>query len=130
MESGRAQAGLPYLRKAASAVPNGTPIAVLLGHALVGAGGAANDREAIRVLSKATQRDPDSSEGFQYLAMAYDNVGDRPNSQLASAQALFVAGKYVEARTQAKRAQDQFKEGSAGWLRADDILNYRPPKLD
>ena len=130
MESGRAQAALPYLRKAASMVPAGTPIAVLLGHALVGAGGAANDKEAIRVLSRATQRDPDSSEGFQYLAMAYDNVGDRPNSQLASAQALFVAGKYVEARTQAKRAQDQFKEGSSGWLRADDILNYRPPKLD
>ena len=130
MESGRAQAGLPYLRKAASMVPNGAPIAVLLGHALVGAGGAANNKEAIRVLGKATQRDPDSSEGFQYLAMAYDNVGDTPNSQLASAQALFVAGKYVEARTQAKRAQDQFKEGSSGWLRADDILNYRPPKLD
>lgn len=130
MESGRAQAGLPYLRKAASMAPNATPIAVLLGHALVGAGGDANNREAIRILAKATQRDPDSSEGFQYLAMAYDAVGDRPNSQLASAQALFVSAQYVEARTQAKRAQDQFKEGSPGWLRADDILNYRPPKLD
>lgn len=130
MESGRAQAALPYLRKAASMAPNATPIAVLLGHALVGAGGPGNDKEAVRVLGRATQRDPDSSEGFQYLAMAYDNLGDRPNSQLASAQALFVTAKYVEARTQAKRAQDQFKKGSPGWLRADDILNYRPPKLD
>ena len=130
MESGRAQAALPYLRKAVAMAPGATPIAVLLGHALVGAGGGANDKEAIRVLGKATQRDPDSSEGFQYLAMAYDNIGDRPRSQLASAQALFVTGKYVEARTQAKRAQDQFKQGSPGWLKADDILNYRPPKLD
>ncbi len=39
MESGRAQAGLPYLRKAVAMAPNATPIAVLLGHALVGAGG-------------------------------------------------------------------------------------------
>ncbi|MCB1539559.1 MAG: M48 family metallopeptidase [Rhodoblastus sp.] len=130
MESGRAQAALPYLRKAVALAPSATPIAVLLGHALVGAGGAANDKEAIRLLGRATQRDPDSAEGFQYLAMAYDSVGDRPNSQLASAQALFVAGKYVEARTQAKRAQDHLKQGSPGWLRADDILNYRPPKFD
>ena len=62
--------------------------------------------------------------------MAYDAVGDTPNSQLASAQAMFVSAQYVEARTQAKRAQDQFKSGSPGWLKADDILNYRPPKLD
>lgn len=130
MESGRAQAGLPYLRKAVAMAPNATPISVLLGHALVGAGGDANNKEAIRILSRATQRDPDSSEGFQYLAMAYDAVGDTPNSQLASAQALFVSAQYVEARTQAKRAQDQFKAGSPGWLKADDILNYRPPKLD
>ncbi|MFT4098850.1 MAG: M48 family metalloprotease [Rhodoblastus sp.] len=130
MESGRAQAALPYLRKAMAMAPNATPIAVLLGHALVGAGGTANDKEAVRILGKATQRDPDSAEGFQYLAMAYDNLGDRANSQLASAQAMFVSAQYVEARTQAKRAQDQFKQGSPGWLRADDILNYRPPKLD
>jgi predicted Zn-dependent protease len=38
--------------------------------------------------------------------------------------------RYVEARTQASRAQAQFKEGSPGWLKADDILNYRPPKTD
>ena len=82
------------------------------------------------ILSQATQRDPDSSEGFQYLAMAYDREGDRARSQLASAQALVVSGKYVEARTQAKRAQDQFKEGAPGWLKADDILNYRPPEFD
>jgi predicted Zn-dependent protease len=43
---------------------------------------------------------------------------------------LFVSGKYVEARTQASRAQAQFKEGSPGWLKADEILNYRPPKTD
>lgn len=107
--------------------PNALPIQVLLGHALVGAGGKAHDLEAIRILSRATQADPDSAEGFQYLAMAYDREGDTPRAQLASAQALFISGKYVEARTQASRAKDKFKENSPGWLKADDILNYRPP---
>ena len=36
---------------------------------------------------------------------------------------------FIEARTQASRAQQRFKTGSPGWLKADDILNYRPPKL-
>jgi len=130
LESGKAEAALAPLRKAASMAPNGTPIRVLLGHALVGVGTKAHDAEAIKVLAQATQKDPDSSEGFQYLAMAYDREGDRPRSQLASAQSLFVSGKYVEARTQAKRAQDQFPEKSPGWLKADDILNYRPPSFD
>ncbi len=130
LESGRAEAAIPPLRKAVAMAPQGTPIRVLLGHALVGAGGKQHDAEAIRVLSHATQSDPDSAEGFQYLAMAYDRENDRPHAELASAQGLFISGKYVEARTQAKRAQDQFKEGSPGWLKADDILNYRPPKFD
>ena len=72
----------------------------------------------------------DSAAGFEYLSMAYHRKGDTPKAQLAAAQSLFVAGKYVEARTQASRAQAQFKDGSPGWLKADDILNYRPPKTD
>lgn len=127
LESGRAEASLAPLRKAAAMAPNAQPIQVLLGHALVSAGGKAHDLEAIRILSRATQADPDSAEGFQYLAMAYDREGDTPRAQLASAQALFISGKYVEARTQASRAKDKFKENSPGWLKADDILNYRPP---
>ncbi|MDE2363190.1 MAG: M48 family metallopeptidase [Hyphomicrobiales bacterium] len=130
LEGGRAEASLPLLRKASAMAPKGAPIRVLLGHALVSAGGKANDAEAVRVLARTTQDDPDSAEGFQYLAMAYNREGDIPRSQLASAQAFFISGKYVEARTQAKRAQDQFKQGSPGWLKADDILNYRPPEPD
>jgi predicted Zn-dependent protease len=91
---------------------------------------SANTAEAIGVLSNATQRDQDSADGFEFLSMAYHRKGDTPKAQLAAAQGLFLSGKYVEARTQASRAQAQFKEGSPGWLKADDILNYKPPKTD
>jgi len=53
--------------------------------------------------------------------------GDEAKGQLAAAESLFAAGKYVEARTQATRAKEKFKEGSPGWLKADDILAWRPP---
>jgi predicted Zn-dependent protease len=130
LESGRANEAIAPLRKATTMAPNAVPIKVLYGHALVASGTPANTAEAISVLANATQRDQDSAEGFEYLSMAYHRKGETPKAQLAAAQGLFVSGKYVEARTQASRAQAQFKEGSPGWLKADDILNYRPPKTD
>ena len=130
MESGRAVQALPYLRRAASLAPSATPIKVLLGHALIGTGNPNDAREATNLLAQVTQREDDYGEAWQYLAMAYERRGDTPNAQLASAQSLFLQGNMVAARTQADRAQKQFPKGSPGWLKADDILNYRPPKFD
>jgi predicted Zn-dependent protease len=127
LESGRPAEALAPLRKAATMAPSAVPMKVLYGHALVATDTPANTAEAIGILANATQRDQDSAEAFEYLSMAYHRKGDTPKAQLAAAQGLFVSGKYVEARTQASRAQAQFKEGSPGWLKADDILNYRPP---
>lgn len=125
LESGRAREAVPHLRKASSMVPSALPIKVMLGHALV-ASEQADD--AIKLLSQVTQSDPEDSEAFQYLSMAYYKKGNVPQAQLAAAQGLFLTGRYVEARTQADRAQKQFPPGSPGWLKADDILNWRPPK--
>jgi predicted Zn-dependent protease len=125
LESGRAREAVPHLRKAASMVPSALPIKVMLGHALV-ASEQADD--AIKLLSQVTQSDPEDSEAFQYLSMAYYKKGNTAQAQLAAAQGLFLTGRYVEARTQADRAKRQFPQGSPGWLKADDILNWRPPK--
>ena len=127
LEAGRAREAVPSLRKAVALAPSGLPIKDLLGHALVAAEQA---DDAIKVLTQVTQSDPEDGEAFQYLAMAYDRKGNLPQSQLAAAQGFFLNGRYVEARTQADRAKRQFPEGSPGWLKADDILNYRPPKFD
>jgi predicted Zn-dependent protease len=125
LEGNRVSESIGPLRRAAALAPHGTPIKVMLGHALVAA-----DRtdEGIRILTQASQADPEDPEALQYLAMAYNRKGDTPRAQLAAAQGFFLAGKYVEARTQADRAKRQFKTGTPGWLKADDILNYRPPK--
>ena len=126
LEGGQADAAIAPLRKAAAMAPQRTPIRVLLGHALVAPENVAITDEAIRVLARrrsATRTRPRASSISPWPTSARATA----KAQLAAAQALFVAGKYVEARTQAKRAQEQFKEGTPGWLKADDILNYRPP---
>jgi predicted Zn-dependent protease len=128
LEAGRASQAIPPLRKAVALAPaQAAPIRVLLGHALVASDTPGSTDEAIRVLHNATQRDEDNADAYEFLSMAYFRKGDNAKAQLAAAESLFVAGKYVEARTQAARAQAQFKEGTPGWLKADDILTYRPP---
>jgi predicted Zn-dependent protease len=127
LEGNRAREALGPLRRAIALAPQGLPIKVMLGHALIAADQAP---EAIRILTQVSQADPEDPEAFQYLAMAYDKKGDTALAQLAAAQGFFLAGKYVEARTQADRSKRQFAVGSPNWLKADDILNYRPPKFE
>ena len=46
-----------------------------------------------------------------------------------SAQASFNEGDLSTARQLATRAQRDLPKGSPGWLRAEDIVNYKPPKI-
>ena len=126
LEAGRGKEAMGPLRRAVALAPSATPIRVLLGRALLAADQV---NEAITVLTKVTQTDAEDGEAWQFLAIAYDKKNDLPQSQLAAAQGFFLEGKFVEARTQADRAKKQFKEGTPGWLKADDILNYRPPRF-
>lgn len=128
LEGGRPGQAIAPLKRALSLSRGATPIRVMLGHALVATGDPRSAREAIGHLNRATQQEPENASAFQFLAMAYDRQGNQPMAQLAAAQAIFLAGRYVEARTQAARAKRQLKPRSPAWLKADDILSYRPPK--
>ena len=128
LEAGRAGQAVAPLKRAVALAPSAAPIRVMLGHALVSSGSPQAAAEAIPILNRVTQQEHENGDAYQYLAMAYERRGDQAMSQLSAAQALFLAGRFVEARTQASRAQKQFQQGSTGWLKADDILNYRPPK--
>ncbi len=127
LESGRAREAVGPLRRAVSLAPGAVPIRAMLGHALVATGDDGALDEAIRELTNATAREPESGEAFRHLATAYGRKGNIGMAELASAQAYFNAGDLVNAQTQASRAMSKLKPGSAGYLKAEDILNYRPP---
>ncbi|WP_248310411.1 M48 family metalloprotease [Bosea sp. 117] len=127
LEAGRAREAVPPLRRAAQ-LSNGHPlIRMLLGQALVAAGDKASLDEAIRELNFSLQRENTAPAGWRYLAMAYGQKGDIPNADLASAQAAFMSGDFQLARELAGRARLKFPLGSPGWLKADDIVNFKPP---
>ena len=128
LETGNPKQALAPLRKAVALAPNASLIKIMLGQALVAVGDRKGAQEAIKLLSGALQRDPDIAAGYRALGRAYALNDDLAMAQLATAQGLFAEGKYEEARAQAARAQAKLKQGSPAWLRADDIVSYKPRK--
>ncbi len=127
LESGRAREAVEPLRRAVSLAPGAVPIRAMLGHALVAAGEPRLLDEAIRELSNASVREPEFAEAFQHLATAYGRKGNIGMAELSSAQAFFNTGDLKNAQTQASRALQKLPQGSPGYLKAEDIFNYRPP---
>jgi predicted Zn-dependent protease len=99
----------------------------MLGQTLVATGDPKLLDEAIRELTNATAREPDSGEAFQHLATAYGRKGDIGMAELASAQAFLSGGDFKNAHTQASRAMAKLPAGSPSYLKAEDILDARPP---
>ena len=129
LESGRARDAIAPLRRAVS-LSDGSPlIRMMLGQALVQSGDNSLAEEAVGELRQALAREPNAALGYRQLAIALGRKGDRANADLASAQASFNEGDFNTARQLASRAQRTLAKGSPGWLRAEDIVSYRPPKI-
>jgi len=102
-------------------------IQVLLGQALNATNNRASADEAVALLRTALAQEPESSDGYAQLAMAYGRKGDLAQADLASAQAAFMRGDAPTARQLAARAKTRFPVGSPGWVKADDIVSFKPP---
>ncbi|ODN69729.1 M48 family metalloprotease [Methylobrevis pamukkalensis] len=128
-ETGKPGAAIAPLRRAVSLAPNAGYLQVMLGHAQVASGDDGELKDAIRNLTKGLADDPGTSLGYRQLAIAYARSGDIPLADLATAQGHFAAGDTKAARQYAARAQAKLKRGTPAWLRADDIISYKPPRL-
>jgi predicted Zn-dependent protease len=127
MENGRPAEAIAPLRRATALAPGATLIEILLAQALIATNEPRNAAEAIPLLRVAVTREPEMPEGFMQLAMAYGQKGDLAEADLAAAQAAFARGEFKTARDLAARAKTRFPTGSPGWVRADDIVTYKPP---
>ncbi|MDK9694821.1 MAG: M48 family metalloprotease [Siculibacillus sp.] len=128
LEWGKPREAILELRRAVDLAPgpSGAPIRVMLGHALVATEDKGLVDEAIRQLTIAADRDRLDPTPWRHLARAWGMKGDPSKADLMVATGLFVAGDVKEARKYAARARDNLKTGSSDWLRADDIVSYKP----
>lgn len=127
LERGTPAQSIEPLRKAVSLAPKSGLIRILLGQALVAT--EKNLEEAVKNLTIGLQAEPDVSVGYRALARAHALQGDIALAELATAQGYFIDGAVKDAKSHAARAQTKLKRGSPAWIRADDIVSYRPPKI-
>ena len=101
---------------------------IALGQALVAAGDPGSLKKAVSQIKVGLERDPENSGGYRTLAQAYGQLGDIAEAELATANGHYYSGNYKDAKIFAARAQTKMKRGSADWLQAQDIINFKMPK--
>jgi predicted Zn-dependent protease len=129
LEGGRAAEAVAPLRQAVQLSHNTPLIEIMLAQALNATNNPKLAEEAVALLRTAISREPDSPDAYSQLAMAYGRKGDLANADLASAQAAFARGDVKTARQLASRAKTRLPIGSPAWVRADDIVNVKPPNV-
>jgi predicted Zn-dependent protease len=81
-----------------------------------------NDKAALSALERARARDPYDPRMLRDLAVAYARTGNNGMASVATAERYAILGRLKDAAVHAKRATGLLPRGSAGYLRAQDIL--------
>jgi predicted Zn-dependent protease len=127
LENARPREAIAPYRRALELNPSSALIRTGLGRALVASEDKNQLDEAVRQLERATIQDP-HSEAYQFLAMAYGAKGDAGHAALVTAQGHFENKAYDLAKSSAQHAKQLLPPNSPGWLKADDIINFKKPK--
>lgn len=98
------------------------------GQALIATGKPEAVRKAVVEIKEGLSRDKENFNGYAYLAQAYNQLGEVAEAELATAEGYYYGGNYQQAKIFAMRAQQKFKRGAPGWVRAQDIINHKTPK--
>lgn len=125
VRSGKLAEAIAPLRKAMQGAESPNLIRVELAGALQSQGGEAAITESVELLRRSLIEDQ-NPRAYRLLATAYYKQSKLPEADAATAQAYFLEGDLRQAQIFAKRAQLKLKPGTPEWIKADDILNYKP----
>jgi predicted Zn-dependent protease len=124
LENGRADQGLPAIKKARSILPNNGLLQILHAQVLLGSENPAHADEAITLLNLAKRTEPGEPGIFKFMAQAYGLKNQIPEATLATAEYAYAVGDRKLAVEKATLAKKYLKQGSPGWIRAGDILSF------
>lgn len=128
-EGGMVREAVAPLRKAVALAPNSGLIRILLAQAQIASEDPKLTDDALENLRLAARTEPDSITLHQQFAIAYARKGDVGRADLASAEAAFIKGDLDLAKQRAKRAKAQLRTGTPPWIKANDIIEFKPPKI-
>ncbi len=121
-DSGRLEESLDPYRKAVEILPWAALIRLSLASSLVDLNNPDYEDEAEKNLNEALRYEPWLTSAWRSLATIYSRRNDTGNLALAQAEETIRTRRADAAKLHAKKAMDILPEGSAGWLRAQDIL--------
>ena len=121
-ETGHAADAVQAYRQAVALAPEAPLLRIDLGRALMALNDPVLVKEAIGHFRFGVLREPNRPFAWRQLAIALGRDEQMGESALALAEEGLLLGKKPETQYQAGKAQRLLPEGSAGWLRASDIL--------
>mgnify|MGYP005994515323 CR=1 FL=1 len=121
LESGHPKQAIAPLREATFLTGNNPLIAATFGHALIASEDKSQFDEAETVLKAAVARDNDNPFAWYQLGVVYADKGDTARAALATAERYTLQGNAELALRSAQTAMVGLPEGSADWIRAQDI---------
>ncbi len=120
-DAGRiAESILPY-QKAVDILPWAALIRVNLAQSQLELNDTQASDAALENLQQAVRYEPEMPLLWRLLATAHARNEDQANVMLSLAEEALLKGKKAEARQRAKQAMDLLTEGTASWIRAQDI---------
>lgn len=123
LESGNFPAAVNAYGTAVKLAPRNGLILAGYGRALLALNTRDSNARALTALEQARARDEQDERMMRDLAVAYAKAGNNGMASLATAERYVLSGKLKDAGLHAKRAVDLLPRGSAGWNRAQDVLN-------
>jgi predicted Zn-dependent protease len=130
LESGKPAEAIAPLREATRRSSNQPLIAATFGHALLATEDKANLAEAESVLRQAVARDKENPFAWMQLGTVYERKGDEPRTALATAERANLMGDARTALVSARSAMANLPQGSADWIRAQDISMVSQTAMD
>ncbi len=122
LEHGRIPEARQAYQRAAQLRPDDALILVALAQAKLATDNPADNRSAIADLTRAVTIDRGATPmAWRLLATAHGRAGDIGMASVALAEEALAQGNQAAARQQSERALRTLRQGSAGWLRAQDI---------
>ncbi len=128
MESGNAKDAVEPFRKAVALAPRSGFMRIELAQAMLESGSGSAD-EALKLLRAALIDEDQSYLGYRLESQAYAKLKRFPEADLAAALASFHQGDVKSAKALAERAKNGLAPGSPGWVKAEDIMNFKLEKV-
>ncbi|MEX2616509.1 MAG: M48 family metalloprotease [Alphaproteobacteria bacterium] len=122
-DAGKVADSIPSYRRAIEILPWAALIRINLAQSLLEMNNPAMDNEALVNLNEALRYEPEIPLAWRLKSTAFSRSGDQAHVMLALAEEAMLTGKKNVALYRAERAMELLQNGSASWVRAQDIRN-------